>query len=238
MVGRHLLMGGFSSHSLGQWMTAALVVVSFLYYNPVSAGRPLCRGNRVVGSLFECVSAGFMGVHSIIVLVPFMAADSSRTFIGPPCGLFALSAAWSIVDRLSLPPTWLFPDEGIGGGFSTRVGLITGAYILLFGLYALTAAVTARESMRGRFRYTFAVGTALLLAVVTYIVLGIAEIAVTTAAYQVAPPIVCFLYTALMFHGYQDTEDAEIPAPAKIPDDNSICADVNEATQSAGEPNV
>jgi hypothetical protein len=94
------------------------------------------------------------------------------------------------------------------------------------------------ESMRGRFRYTFAVGATLLLAVVTYIVLGIAEIGVTTAAYQVAPPIAYFLYTALMFHGYQDTEDAEIPPPAKIADDNSIGADVNEANQSVGEPTV
>jgi hypothetical protein len=238
VIGTHLLKEGFSSLSLGQRVTAALVVVSFLYYNPVSAGRPFSGRAWVVASFFEFLAAGFVGLHSIIVFVAFIAAEDPQPFVGPPSGVFALSAAWSLVDRLSLPPIWLFPDEGIGARFSARVGLIASAYIVIFALYALAAAVSVRESMRRRFRYTFAVGTALLVSVVTYIVLGTAEIAVNTAAYQVAPPIVCFLYTALMFHGYQDTADAEIAAPAKIPDDTSIGADVNEANLGAGQPGV
>jgi hypothetical protein len=225
--------------STHQLLTFVLVIVSVAYYVPMNGVLPmgLWHIGGVGQAILEDLVLAFVSAHSVLIFVPYFAAELSQSFLGPPfCFILGLIGL-SLFERLQDPGLTFFPESLLATRMSLKIIVGTVGHAVMYVIYALAAAIRIPQSKRNRFRFGLIVGTAVFGLAVIYVGIGLLDLPlVNSTFYIIAPVIGCLLYTTFLFYGFQETKADSVFSRVKIPDegelggDNSMGIELNDPT--------
>jgi hypothetical protein len=214
--------------STQQLLTFVLVLISAVHYIPLNSVLPMSLWHigGVGQAIFQDVVVAFMSAHSVLIFVPYFAAELSLSFLGPPFYFVFGMVGLSLFERLQDPGLTFFPESLLATPLSLRVLVGTLGHVIMYTIYALAAAIKIPASKRNRFIFGLVVAAAVFGLTVTYAGIGLLDLPlVNSAFYMIAPVIGCFLYATVMFYGFQDTKTDGIFNGMKIPDDGELGGD-------------
>jgi hypothetical protein len=234
-VFRKLNRDGFNSLEPSQTFTYALVIASFLYYNPFHLFflNRFCPIEDLLDSILRDAFFSVFLAYSILIFVPFFNLDWTHlplyivpfflgifSFVYPLAGRFLWSDPSGIV---------IFPENGL-----FRSSLIAISVILLVISIGF-AFVRATDSQRSRLCFCTAVNAIASVVICAYELVGAFAVdGDSSMVYLVSRVVGVSLYTSVLFHGHRETAgelgfDELVPLDGGLREDTGIGIDEDEA---------
>jgi hypothetical protein len=225
--------------STQQILTFVLVVISVLYYVPLNSVLPMSLWHigGVGQAILDDVVVAFMGAHSVLIFVPYFAAEMSLSFLAPPFYFVFGMIGLSLIEKLQDPAVAFFPESLLATRLSLRIVVGTVAHVVMYIIYAFAAAIRIPESKRNRFRFGLIVAAAVFGPTVIYVGIGILDLPlINSAFYLITPVIAGFLYTIVMFYGFQGTKADRIFGGMKVPEEKELGGDISRGADADHPP--